>query len=99
MEAVLPSWNEYLDVFAYPPCWLAGLLAGLLSRRWFLAVAAACVLAPLGDLLLAAAFSDAQPRLHWIDSLLFGAAGGLIALCVWALARSVRTARRRPRQG
>jgi hypothetical protein len=88
------AWIDLLEAPAYPPCWIAGLLGGLVTRRWPVAAALGFVVAIALDAAGTFAFSDAPPHLYWSSSLIFGAVGGLLAVVVWSIVRAVRGRRR-----
>ncbi len=93
------SWSDMLSSFVYSPCLVAGLLGGFVTRRWYVAVVIAAVLAPSIDAVLNQMFSDAQPHFVLFDSVFFGVVAALEALLVWALRRAWRASRRRAAGG
>ncbi len=95
MPETFPWWQQALDGLTFPPSLLFGLLAGLLCRRLVVAALVAGILAPLANVILTNAFSDAPPGSFATDSLLFGASGMFAAAIVWVLANAFRRQRRK----
>ena len=87
------TWDDLLTSFVYPPCLLAGLFGGLVTRRWYLAVIVAALVAAAGNAALSHMFSDAPPHISVSESAAFAAVGGTEALLVWAIALAARKRR------
>jgi hypothetical protein len=91
----LSAWIDLLETPAYPPCWIAGLVGGLVTRRWLVAALLGSSIAVALDAVGTFAFSDAPPHLDLSSSLTFGAVGALLAVFVCWIVRVLR-AKKRP---
>ncbi len=89
---VLMPLTDTLESFVYPPCVIAGLMGGLVTRRWPVAVAIGFLLPPLLDYALSQATFDAEPHYTLVNSLTYAIIGALLAFVVWAVARAIRGA-------
>ncbi len=94
MDALIDFMRQMPEAIGFPPSWFFGLLAGIFIRRWWIAVPVAGILSPVANILLSRATSDAEPRVVWLDALLFATSAMVIALVAWALTRGFKRIRR-----